>query len=210
VTKRLIDENGEVLTELNDNDRILRSSSIEYLKDTEVWEIEHFFKGNIDELKMITQELSTYARSVLFSILPYISYTDCCLKSERDTLSFDDLQKICNISQGKLCDVLEELRKKDIICRAKNSRETIYFINPWIVCRGNRINRVLQTMFKNYRVRVINKTWKEIISEEYAAKNKKYKENDSKTIWELQAKKKDKDCLHGNFKNAINSRNQEH
>jgi DNA-binding transcriptional regulator GbsR (MarR family) len=208
MAKKLIDENGEVLAELSDNDRILRASSVEYLKDTEVWEIEHFFKGNIDELKMITRELSTYARAALFSIIPYISYTDCCLKKDRDTLSFDGLQEICNISQGKLSEVLEELRKKDIICRAKNSRETIYFINPWIVCRGNRINRVLQTMFRNYRVRVINKTWKEIISEEYAAKNKKHKETDMKTIWELQNKKKNKENVRGNFKTAINQINQ--
>jgi hypothetical protein len=52
---------------------------------------------------------------------------------------------------------------KDIICRNKNSKERQYFVNPWLFCKGNRINKVLQTMFRNYGVRVCGGIkWKHI------------------------------------------------
>lgn len=35
--------------------------------------------------------------------------------------------------------------------------------HQWLFCKGNRINKVLKTMFKNYRIRVLGGVkWKDM------------------------------------------------
>ena len=97
-----------------------------------------------------------YERSFLFSIATYVGYEDCCLKFDNGkVLDFDDLVTISGMSRGKLSQVLGMLIKADIIYKGLNSKGIQYFINPWIYCKGIRINAVLKTMFKNYHVRIL-------------------------------------------------------
>jgi len=65
------------------------------------------------------------------------------------------------MSRGLLYETIKSLAKKDIIYRGKNSKNRQYFVNPWLFCKGNRINKVLKTMFKNYRIKILGgKQWK--------------------------------------------------
>lgn len=42
-------------------------------------------------------------------------------------------------------------------------KERQFFINPWLFCKGNRINNVLKTMFRNYKIRVLGGVaWKNV------------------------------------------------
>ena len=86
---------------------------------------------------------------------------DCCLKYDNGVcLDFEDLVDISGMSRGKLSQVLSGLKNADIIYKGFNSKGIQYFVNPWIYCKGVRINSVLKTMFKNYHVRVLGgKQW---------------------------------------------------
>lgn len=156
-------KDGEIIDEINEGDRLLRYKSLEYLKDTQVWKIENFFKGNNDELRNWMNDLSVNEKALLFTISVYVGYEDCCIKYDNgNPLNFDDIVRLSCLSRGAVSLTLNTLIKKDILFRGKNSRERLYFINPWIYCKGNRINKVLKTMFRNYKIRVINKHWKDI------------------------------------------------
>jgi len=150
-------DTGEVTNEINEGDRvrITRKESLEYLSQFQEWRIEHFYKGHVDELRKLT-DLTTNEKAFLFSIATYVGYEDCCLKHPNgNDITPDDLLRITGLCKSILYDTINSLSKKDIIYKGNNSRNRQYFINPWLFCKGNRINRVLKTMFKNYRIRVL-------------------------------------------------------
>jgi hypothetical protein len=150
-------DTGEQVGYLCDGDKVLRKASIEYLDNMQEWKIEHFFKGHIGEINKWLNELSIHEKAFLFSIVPYISYEDCHLQySNGKDIGTEDLIKITKMARRTIFEVINSLVAKDILYKGKNSKNRQYFINPWLFCKGNRINKVLKTMFKNYRIRVLN------------------------------------------------------
>jgi hypothetical protein len=154
----VVKDTGEVKTEIRPGDRIVRAESIKHLKKSDItdeWKMEHFYKGHIAEIQKIMRELSTNEKAFLFAIAPYVGYEDCCLKypNNRD-LTMDGLVEVSGMCRSVVFNVVSSLIDKDILYRGKNSKNRQYFVNPWIFCKGQRINKVLKTMFKNYRVRV--------------------------------------------------------
>jgi hypothetical protein len=160
----IISLDGEIIGELNEGDRIIKKEVSEYLEKTDMWKIENFYMGNIDELQKWMDDLTTVEKAFLFSIVPYISYEDCCIKFNNNTdIGTEDLVKISGLSRGKTYEVISSLNKKDIIYKGENSKSRQYFINPWLFCKGQRLNKVLKTMFKNYKIRILgNKKWSDI------------------------------------------------
>lgn len=160
----IVSGDGEVLGRLGPKDRILRDASLEKLQSTDIWKIESFYKGHIGELRKLMRELSVYEKAFLFSVATYIGYEDCCLKHDNgNELTFDCMVEITGMSRSKMSEVMDSLINKDILYRGRNSQTRQYFINPWLFCKGNRINKVLKTMFRNYKIRVLNNTkWKNV------------------------------------------------
>ena len=160
----IISLDGEIIGELNEGDRIIKKEVSEYLEKTDMWKIENFYMGNIDELQKWMDDLTTVEKAFLFSIVPYISYEDCCIKFNNNAdIGTEDLVKISGLSRGKTYEVISSLNKKDIIYKGENSKSRQYFINPWLFCKGQRLNKVLKTMFKNYKIRILgNKKWSDI------------------------------------------------
>lgn len=157
-------ETGEITGTINEGDRILRGASIEFLSNVQEWKIKHFFKGNIDEIRKWMRELSLHEKAFLFAIVTYVSYTDCHLQYDNgEDIGTEELVKITDMPRRTVYEVISSLVKKDIIYKGKNSKNRQYFVNPWLFCKGNQINNVLKTMFKNYRIRVCgNKRWKDL------------------------------------------------
>jgi len=157
-------DTGEIIGLMNEGDRIVRGKSSKMLAETQVWRIEKFTKGSLREIRELLPELSGSERNFLFCVSTYVGYEDCCLEYDNGTpLDVDNFIKITSLSRATIFGVLNSLRKKDIIFKGKNSQGDLYFMNPWIYCRGNRINNVLKAMFKNYKVRVINKRWGDMV-----------------------------------------------
>lgn len=170
-SKAILDTETGELIEFRTGDRIVRKASLEAYsrlkeqnKEYQEWKIEHFYKGNIEEIRKTMQNLDVYEKAFLYSIATYIGYEDCCLKYDNGIeLKFDSLVEISGISKGKLSSVISSLVEKDILYKGKNSNTMQYFVNPWLFCKGNRINKVLKTMFKNYKIQVFNGTkWKDL------------------------------------------------
>ncbi|HUX61120.1 MAG TPA: hypothetical protein VMV32_07400 [Ignavibacteriaceae bacterium] len=162
---------GEITTDLHVGDMIVRKSSIkshknkteniqEYIK----WNLENFYKTHVAEVRLWMNELSQAEKAFLFSVVPYVSFEDCHLQYTNGVdIGTEELIKITGLSRGLVYQTIESLIKKDILYKGKNSKNRQYFVNPWLFCKGNRINKVLRTMFKNYRIRVLNgRQWKNI------------------------------------------------
>ena len=145
-------------------DRVVRDATVEYLNNTQEWKLDNFFKGHAGEINKWQKELSVNEKALLFSIVSYVSYEDCHLRySNGNDIGTEDLVKISSMARRTVYETLDSLIKKDIIYRGKNSKSRQYFVNPWLFCKGNRINKVLKTMFKNYRIRVMGGIkWKDI------------------------------------------------
>ena len=161
----IVDENGEIVGSLNEGDRIIRKKSVDMLCDTQVWDIKHFYKGNIDEVRKQNGNLDVYEKALIYSIATYIGYEDCCLKHDNGKqLDFDGIVGISGMSRGKVSSTMNSLVAKDIMYKGKNSKGIQYFVNPWLFCKGKRINKVLKSMFRNYRIQVLGGTkWEEIM-----------------------------------------------
>lgn len=169
-------ETGEIEHKLQKGDRIVRKNSVESLikkqrREKEVeqrvtleWNLENFFKVHVPEMRLWMKDLSQTERSFLFSITTYVSYEDCHLQYDNGVdIGSEDLVTITGLSRSVVYQTINSLVKKDIIYKGRNSISRQYFANPWLFCKGNRVNKVLKTMFKNYRIRVLNnKKWKDL------------------------------------------------
>jgi len=165
----LIDKDGKRVSPVYEGDRLQRGASLDAYRnkkmredaanksgDKQEWNLEHFFKGHIPEIRELMKSLSVFERAFLFSIATYVGYEDCCIKHDNGVcLDFEALVYISGMSRGKLSPVLSGLIKADIIYKGNNSKGLQYFVNPWIYCKGVRINCVLKTMFKNYHIWVL-------------------------------------------------------
>lgn len=157
-------ETGEIIDEVREGDKILRDKSSEYLDSTKEWDMKVFYKGNSAELRLLMKDLSIYEKSFLFSVAPYVDFTDCHLSYRNGVdIGSEDLVRITGMGRRQVYEIIGELIKKDILYKGKNSKNRQYFVNPWLFCKGNRINKVLKTMFKNYKIRVLNGVkWKDL------------------------------------------------
>lgn len=161
----VVDDDGEVVDIMNETDRVLRGKSVEYLQKFQVWNLQNFFKGNTNEMKEINKILDVTERAFLFSVMPYVCYYDCHLiDDDGEDIGTEKLVEISGLSRSVVYRTIESLISKDLIYRGKNSSKTRqYFLNPWIVYKGDKIECVLKTMFKNYHVKIKgNKRWRDL------------------------------------------------
>ena len=156
-------DTGEKLHDFEEGDRLVKKKQIDFLEQYDVWKVNSFYKGNIDELKEVSKDLTIAESGFLFKILPYINYRDCllCYSNGKD-INQEDLAEITGMSRSQVYRTLESLISKDILYKGKNSKSFQYFVNPWLFVKGNEINKVLKSMFKNYKIRVLNTRWKNL------------------------------------------------
>lgn len=137
-----------------DSIRVIKGEQVEYMAETVELPFSSFVKLNIEEFQVLCHELSASDTKFLISVLPYLSYKDNCLKNRRgEPMNGADLVRALGVSRSNVERCLTSLIEQDIIVQSKNSRERQLFVNPWIAGRGNRCNKVLATMFRNYRIR---------------------------------------------------------
>jgi len=155
---------GEVTGELCEGDRVLKKATIDHLSNYQEWHIENFYKGHAAELRKVLLDLSVYEKAFVLAVATYVGYDDCCIKYPNgNDITSEDLVALTGLGRTKLFETIDSLVKKDVIYKGKNSKGRQYFMNPWLFCKGNRINKVLKAMFKNYRVRVLGGVqWKNL------------------------------------------------
>lgn len=163
----LIDtETGETIrtVEMSEGDSVRLIHKTAQNVEFDTLPFDSFIKLNGEEVKYLTVELTNAQLSFMLSLLPYLSYLDNCIKDGHGSpLSVAQIGERIGISRKTVNRLVNELIEEDLLCKAKNSAEFQLFMNPWFAGKGNRCNRVLSTMFRNYRVRSMGgKRWKNL------------------------------------------------
>lgn len=144
---------GEVIDKIYPGDKIVREQQSHEDDGTMSWKVD-FIKSNSRELRLLTKELSHMQKSLLFSILPYVRYESCMITHfNGKDINLSGLSEVSGISNKSIKKITGELIAMDILYKGKNSRNNQYFINPWLIYKGTRINKTLKSMFKNYKIR---------------------------------------------------------
>ncbi len=162
-------DTGEVFDHMYRGDRILRSKSMEGYSEmqetTAKSPITNFTKQNNDELRHLLRDLSLPESKFLFGCLSFLGYEDNCIKNERgNPMQIDDIAERIGLSRSSAFRAAESLMAQDILCKAKNSSEFQLFLCPLVGGKGNKYNKVLQTMFRFYKVRSKGmKTWAKLL-----------------------------------------------
>ena len=149
----LVDENGVVLKEiedsdklvsLEDGDKILRKGTLEYLNDTT--DIKYHF------IKINPKIFDKYCKK--YSILPYltchIGYMDniCCYDNGK-IIRLKDLSKVCEVSETTIKRQLKGLIADDIIHKVQYKKnQKCIMMNPWLCMRGKRLYKSTYEEFK--------------------------------------------------------------
>jgi hypothetical protein len=143
--------------DLYEGDRIIRSSSSDFLVDKEEWNPESdFIKLYSLGIENMSGELKMSDFKVILKLIPHISYTTGMLgkrglHNKIVPLEQKDMIRITDLSKRHLINSLERLVIEKVFCKVKVGRNFLYYANPFIFFRGKYINKTLISMFKNYK-----------------------------------------------------------
>jgi hypothetical protein len=158
---RLVNEDGEVLQEIYEGDSfsVFRKESADYLNDTIEWgKGWPFVKLFRESLSMLALKLSGGAFAVALVLANYIQYGSGVIAIGDKAVNNADIQKLMGYSDKTVTSIMKELVDKMVFYRGRTGKSYHYFANPYIFCRGSKINKTLQGMFKSYTVKITTET----------------------------------------------------
>lgn len=154
---KIIDENGVVIGELQEGDRIVRKNSLKHLAEqmnkVNPPKDEEFIKMFKRALPQLTScGLSIPESRVFFYLLENVRYESNVAKYNngklitRENISEDLEMPTSNVHRSivKLCD-------KGLIAIAKIDIGKVFIVNPFVAMRGNSIDKTTYDLFKNTR-----------------------------------------------------------
>lgn len=154
----VVSNNGEIIDEICVGDKIIRKSTSDYLDSTiEIGKDKRFvklFESTIDALG--DEALTGKQWRILMIIIRYFRYDSGLISFENgNPLTVDHISDLTNIPKRTVFDSMEKLVTKKIIAKNKVGYEIKYYINPFIFCKGTRINKTLYSMFEKTKWRKI-------------------------------------------------------
>jgi len=151
--KYIIDENGEIIDELYEGDKILRINSIEALRNTKnINNKEEFIKIYTRAIFDIYDTLSAAEGFLLFYLLRYADYNNGILRKNGISLTRKTIIDETGKHEDIISKLLNNLIRKEILMFAhsgKDKRIRNYIINPYIFMKGNRVSNMCYELFKN-------------------------------------------------------------
>ena len=150
-------DTGEVIDSIEEGDKfsITRKKKIDFMENTIEIPFKSFVKLNTKEIGFLSKELSKSDFAFLLSLCEFVGFEDNCIKNRRGKpMTIDEIAYVFDMPRSSVYKSIKRLMEENILCKAKTSEFQLY-ICPYILCKGNRTNKVLQTMFRNYRIRSI-------------------------------------------------------
>lgn len=134
-------------------DRCITKESIDYLDNTtQFGKDEPFIKVFSKYIPKIALELSGGAAGIMFMIAPHIAFGSglLCYMGKGHALNNGDIEELTGLSKKTIIKLMTELVDHKILARCISGRSYKYFVNPYIYCRGGRVNKTLEVMFKDF------------------------------------------------------------
>lgn len=96
-------------------------------------------------------KLSTNASALLFHLEGYLEFkTNRIATKNGKRFTNKDLQAMTGLSSVTLKHSLNELEDKLIIKRVGKSQSREIYINPYLMCAGNKMSKEIENLFKEY------------------------------------------------------------
>ena len=142
-------ETGEIIGELEKGDRILKGNSIDYLRDTVEFNDCRFSKVQ-EAFFEYRKKLSDLEINVIVYLMGNTLYRSGIIAHKNGKLiTSESIANEYGCSVRKIQKILKSLCDKEIICRKKNGKGYVYYMNPFICVKGNRVSVDLIKMFEN-------------------------------------------------------------
>lgn len=142
---------NKVIGYINENDRIIRGNSIEYLKQTiELNKKESFIKLYTRPLFELSKSLTGIENQFINYLISFISYNTGILMHENgEKLTRKCMAEQTGLHVKNVDKILSNLIKKQILGKHKTGRSVCFTVNPFIFMKGNRVNETLVKLFEN-------------------------------------------------------------
>lgn len=153
----VIDEFGEIVTEIYEGDKIFRKQQDEYKSNHIIGfkKKEAFVKVFTNPIITMFKELPTKEFAVTMALMPFISYTDGILRYNGRFVDGKEIANILGENYDTLKKIISSLNKKDIIKRIERQSDTYanktkkcLVVNPYIFLRGQDIELDIVDLFK--------------------------------------------------------------
>jgi len=147
-------DTAEILGSLDDGDRILKNSSIEYLKENiSIPKAEHFAKMYKDSVQLLTQcKLSGAEYSIMLYLASNLRYKSNAVQYENGKLiTRQALAKDMGLNDETVKRSIRTLIKEGILIEVSSTSGNVFVMNPYIFNVGETINRTIHDLFKSTR-----------------------------------------------------------
>lgn len=111
---------------------------------------------NTEELSALNKELSANERSIIATLLNYVSYHGNIVTIDnRSRFTSDELAKLCNISEKTFRNATSKLAREFILISTDGGKGKArqWILNPFIAHRGKYYNVATRELFRKYRIR---------------------------------------------------------
>lgn len=149
-------ETGEIIGELEKGDRILKRKSVDYLRDTVEFNDCRFSKVQ-DSFFEYRKELSDLEINVVIYLMGNTLYRSGIIAHKNGKpITSENIANEYECSVRKIQKILKCLCDKEIICREKSGKGYIYYMNPFICLKGNRVDVSLVKKFEKSKFNIKN------------------------------------------------------
>lgn len=139
---------GESVAILNAGDRILRRDDL--LNPERLVPIKMRF-GKINPKAVVDWGMKY---PMILLLLPYVQYqTGKLVYRNGVTINRTNLSKAVGLSRSTVDRQLKGLMEEDVIKGVRNGRDTIFYINPYVVHIGSKVRQSLVDLFKDTKYR---------------------------------------------------------
>lgn len=119
-----------------------------------------FTKLSISGAKRMVEVLTPTEIAMVIGLAPYVSYTDCCIRvgGRGEVMSAQDIAKALEMDDAKVYRLIKSLEEKgvmghhvtgSILKGYEGKVKKVYTVNPYIYCRGEKVNKVVYDFYEN-------------------------------------------------------------
>lgn len=119
---------------------------------------EEFMKAYDKSLRKMYKELTPTEIAMVTGLVPYVSFTDCCLRFKNgELMDTNDIARELEIDKRKAYRLLASLEKKGVIGyhvtgsilkEYKGKLRKVYTVNPFIFSRGLQVNKAVYEYYQ--------------------------------------------------------------
>jgi hypothetical protein len=151
LNKYIVTEDGEVIDTIGNNDKILRGTSIDFLKELEgVPKDEHFTKLYHKVTPMLIEsDLSAGCLIIFLYLATNLRYKSNVAKYGNGKLiTRENIKNDLKLSISTLKRSIYKLIREGLIAEVRTIEGKVFIVNPYVVMVGDKINKTVFDLFR--------------------------------------------------------------